>query len=258
MSQIRRTLVVVVLACVLVVAFRYHDVCRPLPRAHRVEAVADGHLRTGDLLLWTGGEGLRHVAEKFLVGPFTHVALVVRRLVHVHGDDDDDQVADATPELWVWESLAGCGKRFVRLAPLLRRRAVGERVVVRHLLRDQAPVGDGDLCLGLLAELIRTGRGTPYSFSFWRTAFHRWCAHLPLPPTTMRCTAHPRAPMFCSELVAYTLDMLGVLDVESHSGRTYDRLLPVDFSHDHAQRPLPLAPRFAYGPDVELLSDPRP
>ena len=137
-----------------------------------------------------------------------------------------------------------------------------ERILKRkrqHLVEQRRDPGLGRMIRALQAERAqRTGRGTPYAFSFWRTAFHRWCAHLPLPPTTMRCTAHPRAPMFCSELVAYTLDMLGVLDVESHSGRTYDRLLPVDFSHDHAQRPLPLAPRFAYGPDVELLSDPRP
>lgn len=231
-------LAVVSVVCALVGAFRYHDVCRPLPAPPRRTRVAG--LRTGDVLLWTGARSARLVAERFLIGPFTHVGLVVRCR--------DRSGAIVT---LVWESMPDCGKRLAPVETLLRRaRRAQEQIWARKLGFRGRRVEDGDISTQLLADLVRRGLGTAYGFSFWRVAFQRWCAHLPLPVHHTRQNITVTQPLFCSELVAFTLCMLGIL--HPHDTQTFD-FLPADFSSAAPRRPLPLAPGFQFGPDTLLV-----
>lgn len=230
-------LLVVSLVCALVGIFRYHDVCRPLPAPPQRTRVAD--LRTGDLLLWTGARSLRETVERFLIGAITHVGLVVRCR--------DRSGAIVT---LVWESMPG-GKRLAPAETLLRRaRRLQEQIWARKLEFRGRRVEDGDISTQLLADLVRRGLGTAYGFSFWRVAFQRWCAHLPLPVHHTRQNITVTQPLFCSELVAFTLCMLGIL--HPHDTQTFD-FLPADFSSAAPRQSLPLAPGFQFGPDTLLV-----
>ena len=74
-------------------------------------------------------------------------------------------------------------------------------------------------------EFIRANLHKPYSYSSWRSMVHRWSGVLHMPQWSQR----DNDAMFCSQLVAATLQHLGALDF-SNVDKKPAMLLPADFS----------------------------
>lgn len=195
--------------------------CRP-----RRTLLARCALSSGDILLFSYSQLQDDVARFMYNSPFTHVGLVYRNL---------------DGGIFVWESVRQ-GARLVPLATLLARRyRPGEGLVFRKM---QGPPVDH----ARFTRFIRARLGQPYSHDYWKALYNRWFPHMPLP--IQQRLAHSGTPRFCTDIVAETLEHLGVLDYSQSYG-TYASTLPLDFSQ--AKEWLPYAPHYTYGEEVLLV-----
>ena len=186
-------------------------------------------LRAGDLLLHSNSTPKDDFMRFLYSCTCSHVSMVVE---------------DAHGTKFVWESV----RRGAQLTPLrqllLRRfpRRPGEGLLCRRLNRR---FGSTAVCR--LTHFVKRRLGQPYGHLYWKALYNRWCPHLPLPIRADRAPHHQR---YCTDLVAETLEHLGVLDY-SRSGLTHAATLPHDVTA--ARQRLPLTPGYAYSEEIMLL-----
>ena len=179
-------------------------------------------LKTGDLVLFSGGGSLWANIIERMSGPYHHVAMLV---------------ADATGGLGLWESTKDKarhhgGKWGVQWTALSPRLAGESSVYVRQLDR---PMTDAELAA--LAGLRREWDGRPYDADL--------IALLQAARDGQGVAADALDAMFCSELIAAAWERLGWL-----ADRCAGHYTPTDFS-SQARTPLP-AKGIGMGPEVQI------
>lgn len=193
-------------------------------RAHLSESA----LMSGDILLFSCSQLQDDVMRFLYNSPFTHVGLIYRNL--------DGGV-------FVWESVRQ-GARLVPLSTLLARKyRPGEGLIFRKM---QGPALDH----ARFTQFIRMRLGQPYSHDYWKALYNRWFPYMPLP--IQQRLADSGTPRFCTDIVAETLEHLGVLDFR-HAQHTYASTLPFDFSS--GKEWLPYSPHYSYGEEVLLVQE---
>ena len=94
-----------------------------------------------------------------------------------------------------------------------------------------------------LARSIRRNLGRPYSHDYWRPVHNRFFPYLPLATPTYR------RPRFCTDLVAETLESVGVLDF-GPTDKTPADMIPSDFTEQ--QQALPLTGGYSYDSEIMI------
>ena len=175
--------------------------------------------KSGDLLLFSLS-GFKEDLLKFCFhSHITHVGMVV---------------ADSSSNRYVWEAT----RRGCRLVPLRQYRFPPSSVCVYRGLRGPAAVD-----AGRLARSIRRNLGRPYSHDYWRPVHNRFFPYLPLATPIYRRTR------FCTDLVAETLESVGVLDF-GPTDKTPADMIPSDFTEQ--QQALPLTGGYSYDSEIMI------
>jgi len=189
-------------------------------------ADAQRTLRSGDLLLYSYSHPKDDFVRFLYSCTCSHVSMVVE---------------DAAGRKYVWESVRS-GARLTPLGRALRR--------FRHR------PGEGLLCRRLSRPLRRPARllsfvkqrlGQPYGHTYWKALHNRWFPYLPVPVRTDRT---PHAERYCTDLVAETLEHMGVVDY-TYSRLTHASTLPGDFTVSRQR--LPLVSGYVYSSAIMLL-----
>jgi hypothetical protein len=181
-------------------------------------------LRTGDVLLWispstsVGGDLMKLVLRNSI----THVNMVF---------------VDKSGTPFIWETMWHGN----RVEPLFRY--LQERTKRGHvcLLRKLTKLVDSRAC----EQFIRAHLHKPYSYSFWRTCVGQVMSLYHFPSLFGRDDG-----MFCSQLVAATLQHLGALDFQG-AAKSPATLLPADFAPD-ATAHFPWIGGYNLGPYIKL------
>ena len=197
---------------------------RPVKRVER--AYFDNlRLKTGDLLLWSYKLHLRTDIEKLLCGSqYTHVSIVFM---------------DRCGIPYAWETVGKTGNRLVRLEAELTDPRY--QCVVRAINKEVDP--------RLFEAFVRTAYGGKYSFGFWQGLLYKWTPYL-TPPVKNK--EQMLAPRFCSELVSYTYERLGVMNFTS-VGQFHALMMPGDFSETgETCRPLPTTNGYSFATETCL------
>lgn len=209
-----------------------HKLMHLLPPHSRLRASCEdglSQLRGGDLLLHSNSTPKDDFVRFLYSCTCSHVSMVVE---------------DTAGAKFVWESV----RRGAQLTPLrqllLRRfpRRPGEGLLCRRLNR---PLGRR--AASRLVRFVLSRLGQPYGHTYWKALHNRWFPHLPVPIRADRVPYHQR---YCTDLVAETLEHMGVLDY-TYSGLTHAATLPCDFTA--ARQRLPLAPGYCYSSEIMLL-----
>jgi hypothetical protein len=175
---------------------------------------------SGDVLLFSLA-GLKDDILKFCFHcPITHVGLLVM---------------DAAQQPFVWEaSPRGC-----RLVPLQSYQCQPDSVAVyRQLLGRRQPGFEARL-----ERFIRRYQHRKYVHDYWRPVHNRLFPHLRL------STPLQRSACFCTDLVAETLEHMGVLDFGQSLDTPAD-VLPGDFTQ--AAEHLPLTAPYHLGEEITI------
>ncbi len=195
------------------------------PTVYRRSRVTETQFRSGDVLVWSAPPSFDNDILKFLCqNKITHVGMVF---------------VDRSGVPFTWESLY-TGHRVVPLLPLLQRRVEhGHTCMLRKIT---CPVDSRSL-----ERFIRANLNKPYSFTAWRGVVRRIfkVLHVPSPLSDTE-----RDARYCSQLVAETLESLGVLDFRN-SAKPPSLVLPADFSEEVTHK-LPWVAPYCLGPSIKL------
>jgi hypothetical protein len=178
------------------------------------------HPTSGDVILFSL-TGLKDDILKFCFHcPFTHVGLVV---------------LDKRNSPFVWEATPrGC-----RLVPLQYYRCAPNTIAVYRQL-----LGPRSNLQSRLESFIRRSRCLPYGHAYWRPLHNRLFPHLRIG------TPVQRSSYFCTDLLADTLEHLGVLDFAASLDTPAD-VLPADFTE--AAEHLPFTAHYSLGPEIKIV-----
>jgi len=101
----------------------------------------------------------------------------------------------------------------------------------------------------LFETFVRTAYGGKYSFGVWQGLLNKWVPYL-TPPVKNK--EQMRVPRFCSELVSYTYERLGVMNF-TLTGQFHALMMPGDFSEaGETCKPLPTVNGFLFGSETSL------
>ena len=187
------------------------------------------HLKAGDLLLHSNSCPKDDFVRFLYNCTCSHVSMVVE---------------DAHGSKYVWESVRR-GAQLTPLRQLLLRsfpRRPGEGLLCRVLNRPLRGRQVAQLC-----QFAKNRLGQPYGHTYWKALYNRWFPYMPLP---IRSDWMPHTQRYCTDLVAETLEHLGVVDY-TYSDLTHAATLPCDFTASKER--LPLSPGYAYSEEVMLL-----
>ena len=141
--------------------------------------------------------------------------------------------ADAAGRRHVWEAT----RRGCRLVPLEAYKFPPSSVCVYRALRGPA------VCARRLWGSVRANLGRAYSHDYWRPVYNRFFPYLPL------ATPAHRRTRFCTDLVAATLESVGVLDF-APTHKTSADVIPSDFTE--RQQDLPLTAAYSYDSEIMI------
>lgn len=181
--------------------------------------------KTGDLLLWSYKLNIKtDIGKLFCGSQYSHTSIVFM---------------DAAGIPYAWETTQKTGNRLVRLeAELIDPRY---QCMVR-------PINRG-VDSRLFETFVRTAYGGKYSTAYWQGLVYKWTPYL-TPPVVNK--EHMRASRFCSELVAYTYERLGVMDFTA-AGQFHALMMPGDFSvAGSVCTPLPVTNGYTFGQEIAI------
>lgn len=201
----------------------------PYSEAKMTYRCAEDTLRSGDLLLYSYSNPKDDFVRFLYSCTCSHVSMVVE---------------DAAGQKYVWESVRS-GAQFTPLRQALRRfrHRPGEGLLCRRLSRPLGQQGQQ----GRLLSFVKQRLGQPYGHTYWKALHNRWFPHMPVPVRTDRT---PHAERYCTDLVAETLEHMGVVDY-TYSELTHASTLPCDFTVSRQR--LPLIGGYVYSSEIMLL-----
>ncbi len=193
-------------------------------------------LHTGDIVLFSGKGRVSNVIKWASKTPWSHVGMVYK----MHSDTRV-MVAESTTLSDISDVITGKRSEGVQIVPLSQRLVKYDGAVAIRQISGTRSMGS----LEAIDGWIRMVHQRPYEKSTWQLIKAQYDGFL-LPPNEEDFSS-----LFCSELVAEALQVMGALDGATPA----NEYVPADFSEENGTFQPVLLPGFAWSRQVTLKEE---